>query len=134
MCRRLRLCSFLDFFENDEFNLVDLQCCIHQVCSKITQLYNIYACLCESLSRSPTLQPHSWGLSQAPLSMNFSQEYWNGLLFPSSRRSPSPRIKLMGLTPREMPPSEPPGQPIHIHISILFLKILFPYSCHRILS
>ena len=67
--------------------------------------------------------------TQAPLSMEFSsQEYWSGLLFPSLGDLPHPGIKLRSPTLQgDALPSEPPGQPIDIHISILFFKILFPY-------
>ena len=60
---------------------------------------------------SDSLQPH--GLSQVPLSMEFSrQEYWSGLPFPSPEGLPNP-----GIEPRspvlqaDSSPSEPPGKP-----------------------
>ena len=39
-------------------------------------------------------EPHPWGVAcQAPLSMEFRQEYWSGLPFPTPGGFPDPEIK-----------------------------------------
>ena len=50
---------------------------------------------------------------QSPLSMEFSsQEYWNGLPFPSSRALSNPGIQPVSLAPQvESLLSEPSGEP-----------------------
>ena len=73
--------------------------------------------LCAILSHSvmsTSLWP-PWTIAhQAPLSLAFSrQEYWNGLLFPSSGDPPNPGVKLRSLTLQaDSLPFEPTGKPI----------------------
>ena len=61
--------------------------------------------MCESVSGSvvsDSLRPHKL-TCQAPLSIEFSrQEYWSGLLFPSSGDLPDPEILLCSLTARNV--------------------------------
>ena len=62
---------------------------------------------------------------QAPLSMEFSrQEYWRGLPFPSPGDLPNPRMEPGSPTLQaDTLPSEPPGKPCEVYISVTdFLK------------
>ena len=65
-------------------------------------------------------------------SMGFSrQEYWSGLLFPSSGDLPNPGIEARSPTLQaDTLPSEPPGKPMDLSVpSVLFLFLLLrPYA------
>ena len=94
-------------------------------------------CMCE-LSHLSQLQLFAtlWTVAhQAPLSMEFSrQDYWSGLPFPSPGKLPNP-----GTEPRSPAlqanslPSEPPGKPQAIVLSVLVaqscLTLCNPMDC-----
>ena len=70
-------------------------------------------CVCYLISHAQ-LFAIPWTVAcQAPLSMEFSrQEYWNGLLFPTSGGLPNPAIEPGSPTLQAVSlPSEPPGNP-----------------------
>ena len=64
---------------------------------------------------------------QAPLFMGFSrQEYWSGLLFPSSRDLPDTGIEPGSLALQADPlPSEPPGKTWSLH-KLMFIGLVMP--------
>ena len=61
---------------------------------------------------------------EAPLSMKFfSQEYWNGLPFPSPGDLPNPGMKPgFPALQADSSPSEPPGRPVKLSILILIFS------------
>ena len=68
----------------------------------------------------------TWAVvSQAPLSMEFSRwEYWSGLLFPSPGDVPNPENEPESpALQADSLPSEPPGKPFCIIISLLFVPL-----------
>ena len=69
---------------------------------------------------------------QDPLSMGFpGQEYWSGLLFPSPRGLPNPRIKLMSpALAGRFSNSEPPGKPYQYY-KVPTLNIHYPLPINR---
>ena len=68
----------------------------------------------KSLKSCPALATMWTVACQAPLCMGFpSQEYWNGLPFPSPVDLPDPGIKPMSpALEADSLPCEPPGKPI----------------------
>ena len=111
-------------------------------CLNITLLDSLasYVCVCVCacmLSHSVVSDSLiSWTVAcQVPLSMGFSrQEYWSGLPFPTLGDFPHP-----GMEPgspalqADSSPSEPPGKPISIYLSIYMYSSLSIYI-HSFLS
>ena len=92
--------------------------------AKIMQWVPLCCCLVAKLCLTLS-QPHGLYLArQSPLSMGFSrQEYWSGLLFPSLRDLPYPRIepRSPALQANALT-SEPPG---NIYICICFYTVIW---------
>ena len=78
--------------------------------------------ICQSLSHVQLFVTSQTIAHQAPLSMEFSsQEYWNGLLFPTPGDLSNSGVELVSLAPPALAgrffTTEPPGKPICVHIS-----------------
>ena len=69
----------------------------------------------------------------APLFMELSrQEYWSGLLFPSPRALPDPRIEPWSLALQaDSLPTEPLGKPIEMHKEVIYYVIDKAEGVHR---
>ena len=79
---------------------------------------------------SNSLQPYGLYVAyQALLSMEiWEQEYWSGLLFPSSGDLPDPGIQPRSPHCRQSLPSEPPGKTtVHTYIKCNCDRYVFVY-------
>ena len=96
------------------------------VCYYSFSVCSLCTCTCaQSLQSCPTLYNSMDCTCQVPVSMVFSkQDYWSGMLFPSPRDLPDPRIKsIFSASPAlqaDSLPIQPPRKPLYYYLLSAF--------------